>query len=97
MLPAVKVEYLLNVRRTFAKLTIIIKFQTEMEYRIVRGNDDEKLDLRKIDEAWTLHFNHRLIRSETFHIVITAEPIPSQADENWDKPLKLALHIIVSG
>lgn len=75
--------------------------QTNMTYVIVKGNEDNKLELIKQHAIWALHFRRRLKQPSVFDLVIHGRPADSldkRSSENdvYEKPLVLRVKIIVT-
>lgn len=69
-----------------------------MVYKIVRGNEDKKLELLKQNGVWALHFRRRLKDPVVFDIIIHGKSAESNHLENhtYEKPLVLRIKLSVT-
>lgn len=64
---------------------------------IVKGNENNKFELKKSHGVWALHFRRRLKHPEVFDLMIHGRPIDTSSDdeEKYEKPLTLSVRITV--
>lgn len=72
-----------------------------MIYVIVKGNEENKLELIKQHAVWALHFRRRLKHPSVFDVVIHGKPADAYNKTNienevYEKPLTLRIKIIVT-
>ncbi len=78
-------------------MTVI--FQRDVEYMIVRGNENGKFELVKKHGVWALHFRRRLKHPGAFDLLVHGRPVNSDNGSNdvsYDKPLTLRVRLIVT-
>lgn len=70
---------------------------TDIVYRITKGNNAKQLGLVKKHGVWSLHFKKRLKSPETFQLEIEGRiPKAYQTNETYEKPLKLFVSLEVT-
>lgn len=68
-------------------------FQSNFDYRIVKGNEQNQFEMVKKHGVWALHFRRRLKQPGGFELEIDGHPVEKLENDTWEKPLTLRVHI----
>lgn len=87
-----------NPLKIIVLLKIAYQFQnTDIVYRITKGNELKKFGLVKRHGVWSLHFRKRLKNPETFLLEIEGRiPRLQATNGTYEKPLKLFINLEVT-
>lgn len=80
---------------------ISICSQRNVEYTIVKGNEQNKFELIKKHGVWALHFKRRLREPDNFELIIYGRPANEEAridfeNDIYEKPLTLRVRLNVT-
>lgn len=69
-----------------------------MEYTIIKGNDDNHFEIVNEHGISALHFRNRLKEPGQFRLMIHGRPRNGISEENevWERPLTFRVHLIVT-